>query len=232
MTSHFSFYLGLLSLIGSSFFFSSSLEAVPTYPTGGTQDRRQPPQQSQASVQTGLSDIKHQLNNHESEIRMMEEKLNNQEETIEALRQSFCDNGQLQRDLLKDNQASLNSKIESLDTKTKSLVTDLGVLKTHANDLAAVLEQYKQKIKEMEKVMEVQKNQLNHLEEAMRSLMDLMQVKESLGDKVEGAKSYRVQPGDTLEKIARSQKVTIQALRDKNNLTNDKIIVGQKLMIP
>lgn len=162
----------------------------------------------------------------------MEEKLNNQEETIETLRQGLCDTGQLHRDLLKDNQASLNSKIDSLDTKTKNLVTDLGVLKTHANESAAILEQYKHKIKEMEKVTEVQKNQLNHLEEAIRSLMDLMQVKESLGEKGDGVKSYRVQSGDTLEKIARSQKVTIQALREKNNLTNDKIMVGQKLIIP
>jgi LysM repeat protein len=222
------FDLGLLSLLGSSFFFTSSLVALPTYPAGINQDRRQPPQQSQ----TGLSAIKHQLSNHESEIRMMEEKLNNQEETIETLRQGLCDTGQLHRDLLKDNQASLNSKIDSLDTKTKNLVTDLGVLKTHANESAAILEQYKHKIKEMEKVTEVQKNQLNHLEEAIRSLMDLMQVKESLGEKGDGVKSYRVQSGDTLEKIARSQKVTIQALREKNNLTNDKIMVGQKLMIP
>jgi LysM repeat protein len=222
------FDLGLLSLLGSSFFFTSSLVALPTYPAGINQDRRQPPQQSQ----TGLSAIKHQLSNHESEIRMMEEKLNNQEETIETLRQGLCDTGQLHRDLLKDNQASLNSKIDSLDTKTKNLVTDLGVLKTHANESAAILEQYKHKIKEMEKVTEVQKNQLNHLEEAIRSLMDLMQVKESLGEKGDGVKSYRVQSGDTLEKIARSQKVTIQSLREKNNLTNDKIMVGQKLMIP
>lgn len=221
--------IALLSFLGSSLLTIQTLIGAPTYSSGGNQDRRLPPQQ----YQTGLSDIKHQLSNHESEIRMMEEKLNNQEEMLETLRESIHDNGQLHKDLLKDSQTSFTTKIDLLDSITKSLVTDLNVLKTHANDSAAVLEQHKLKIKEIEKVLEVQKNQLNFLEEAMRSLMDLMQVKESIGvDKTEGSKIYRVQAGDTLEKIARSQKTTIQALRDKNNLTNDKIRVGQKLTIP
>ncbi len=43
---------------------------------------------------------------------------------------------------------------------------------------------------------------------------------------------YTVKSGDTLSKIAAEHKVTIKALRSANNLTTDRITVGQKLKIP
>ncbi len=226
MMYYSTFYLRLFSLLGVSLYLSQSLIAGPPSP----------------EAKAAVAAIKHQLNNHETEIRQIEEKLNNQEETIETLRQSLQNTGKQHKDILKDNSESFNTKIESLDSKTKSLVTDLGVLKNHANDSAALLEQYRNKIKEMETVIDAQKSQLSNLEEAVRSLMDIMQVKESLSDKkvaqndnvekVESGGVYRVQAGDTLEKIARRHNITIDALKEKNNLTRDRIIVGQKLTIP
>jgi len=43
---------------------------------------------------------------------------------------------------------------------------------------------------------------------------------------------YVVKSGDSLSKIAARNGVSTQALRDANGLTGDKIIVGQKLVIP
>ncbi|MFP1681453.1 N-acetylmuramoyl-L-alanine amidase [Alloalcanivorax sp. C16-1] len=43
---------------------------------------------------------------------------------------------------------------------------------------------------------------------------------------------YRIQPGDTLSGIARRHQVTEQALRSANNIQDDRIIVGQTLVIP
>ncbi|MDD4735201.1 MAG: LysM peptidoglycan-binding domain-containing protein, partial [Kiritimatiellae bacterium] len=43
---------------------------------------------------------------------------------------------------------------------------------------------------------------------------------------------YVVQPGDVLSKIAVKYGTTVQALRETNKLSGDKIIVGQKLTIP
>lgn len=222
----------LLSFIGGSLLLAHTAIAAPGYTTspGSVQDRRPMTQQAP----DGLSKLRHELSNHESEIRMMEEKLNNHEETLDNLRQSLLDNGQLHKDLLKDNSSNINSKIDALETKTKGLVADFAVLKTHANESSAILAQYKQRINELDKIAEAQKNQLNHLEAAVRSLMDLLQDSpaEKPLDKSDSTKIYRVQSGDTLEKIARSQKTTIQALRERNNLTQDKIVIGQKLIIP
>jgi LysM repeat protein len=47
-----------------------------------------------------------------------------------------------------------------------------------------------------------------------------------------GQESYTVKSGDTLTKIASQFGTTIKALRSENNLTTDKIKVGQKLKIP
>jgi LysM repeat protein len=47
-----------------------------------------------------------------------------------------------------------------------------------------------------------------------------------------GLQSYTVKSGDTLIKIANQFGVTVKALRTANNLTTDKIRVGQHLKIP
>ncbi len=51
-------------------------------------------------------------------------------------------------------------------------------------------------------------------------------------DTAAGEQVYTVKSGDTLIKIATDHKTTVKALRSANNLTTDKIKVGQKLKIP
>lgn len=48
----------------------------------------------------------------------------------------------------------------------------------------------------------------------------------------EGQQIYVVQPGDSLSKIASRHGTTVSALREANNLSGDKILVGQKLVVP
>lgn len=47
-----------------------------------------------------------------------------------------------------------------------------------------------------------------------------------------GEQMYTVKSGDTLTKIASQFGTTVKAIRSENNLTTDKIKVGQKLRIP
>jgi LysM repeat protein len=44
--------------------------------------------------------------------------------------------------------------------------------------------------------------------------------------------TYNVKSGDTLTKIAKKFKVTIKAIKTRNNLKSDLILVGQSLVIP
>ena len=47
-----------------------------------------------------------------------------------------------------------------------------------------------------------------------------------------GAGEYVVKAGDSLSKIAAAHGVKTKALREANNLTGDKLVIGQKLTIP
>lgn len=49
---------------------------------------------------------------------------------------------------------------------------------------------------------------------------------------VGGEQTYTVKSGDTLTRIASRYGTTVKALRSANNLVTDRILVGQKLIIP
>ncbi|MBL7722913.1 MAG: LysM peptidoglycan-binding domain-containing protein [Chitinophagaceae bacterium] len=53
----------------------------------------------------------------------------------------------------------------------------------------------------------------------------------SLLDTKVGQKTYLVQPGDGLYSVARKNKVSINQLREWNNLTGDDLRIGQKLIV-
>ena len=195
-------------------------------------------------MKTALTDLKHEVSNHESEIRTFEEKLQNQEASFEQLRQQLTDDVQVQRDFVKASNINLEGKTETLeqslnnlDTVVKGLTADLRQMKTQANDSVSVLTQYKQKLSELEKLMETQSQHMQNLEAALHSMMEVLQAKQPPRESAiklseGGLKTYKVQPGDSLERIARAQKVSVQALRDANQLYNDRIMVGQTLKIP
>lgn len=178
-----------------------------------------------------LDDLRHEISNHETEIKTYDEKLHNLETIIDSLRQQSTDVAQGHKEALKDSSATLEMKINSLETTTKGLVADLKQFKNHANETASAISQYKQKLTDLEKVLEIQNQNIESLQTAIRSLTDVLQVNNNLSVSSTG-KIYRVASGDSLEKIARKHSTTIQAIKDLNGLTHDRIIVGQTLKMP
>ena len=196
------------------------------------------------ALKTSMDALRHQVNNHEAEIRMFDEKLASSEAIIESVRDQLNESSRSHKEQLKGNSATLEEKIVSLDATTKGLVADLRQFKTHANDSTTVLMQYKQKINELEKLVEHQNQNIEHLQAAMKALMDVLQVKEtpsvkSIGEVSAGASGagasgnvYRIKSGDSLEKIARANHTTVQAIKELNGLTQDRIVVGKVLKLP
>lgn len=178
-----------------------------------------------------LDDMRHEVSNHETEIKTYDEKLHNLETIIDSLRQQSTDTAEAHKEALKDTSGTLEMKINSLETTTKGLVADLKQFKNHANETASTLVQYKQKLADLEKILEIQNQNLDSLQTALKSLTDVLQVKNNLPIS-SSEKTYRVAPGDSLEKIARKNHTTIQTIKELNGLTNDKIIVGQTLKVP
>lgn len=204
-------------------------------------------------LKTELSDVAHEVRNQEAEIRMFENKLKSQESLFEHFRKQLTDEVQSQKDFARASFVNLEGKAATLDQShriveemVRGITADVRQIKTQANDSIAALGSYKQKISELETVIKAQGEHMQNLENALHSMMEAWQAKEAAfdmaKDMAKGAdlksqsqkmQSYKVQPGDNLEKIARSQKVSVQALRDANpELMGDRIIVGQTLKIP
>lgn len=182
-------------------------------------------------MRDSLDSIKHEVENHETEIRMFEERVNNQESTIASLRQQVLDANQANKDLLKGNASQVEAKCLGLEASNRSLIADLGQLRTHANDTVAVLAQYKLKLQDLEKTVVMQNQNLDNLQAALKSITEVLQAKDGIAS-ASSEKSHRIKAGDSLEKIARANGTSVKAIKELNNLTSDRIIVGQTIQLP
>lgn len=184
--------------------------------------------------------LKHELVNHESEIRSFEEKVRNQDSTIEAFRQQFQDSNKFQKDQLIDSTAELEVKIKSIESLTKTLVSDAKQLKDRINETSQAmtqvtnaLTQYAQRISNLEKASDAQSNNITSLDTALKSIVEAIQVKETpLVSTPQQDSIYYVKSGDSLGEIALRNNTTVQVLKDINHLSSDKIVIGQKLKLP
>ena len=203
----------LLAAFGAAFSFS--LGAAPQY------HPYKNPNNAASSFRGAIDDLHHEVNNHEEELRMFEERLNTQENILDSLRQQLLDDNLKNQETAKGNTASFDKKIVGIESTISGVITDIRKLQTHANDSAKTLLQYKNKIDELEKQME-------HLQAAVNSLLDALQPKTAPS----ASQVYEVQSGDSLEKIARRNKTTINKLKELNGLKNDRIYTGQRLKLP
>lgn len=224
-----------------------ALAGLCLLPAAANAAPRRPSFQDENSVAFGelrdtIDFLRHEVSNQETEVHMLSEKINNQESTIDALRQTVFDTNQANKDFLRSNLANSDAKIQGLELANKGLITDICQLRTHANDSAALLEQYKRKISELEQIVTLQNHNIDNMHAAMRALTDALSKETTQAEHTEqreshdnfssDAKAYRIKPGDTLEKIARLHQTTVKAIKELNNLSNDKIVVGRLIKIP
>lgn len=183
------------------------------------------------AMRESIDTLRHEINNHETELRMFEERVNNQESTISSLRQQVLDVNQANKDLVKGNSSSMESKLSHLESANKGFIADLQLLQKHANESATALGQLKQRLIDLEKASQAQNQNIENLHAALKSLTEVLSVKEG-GSLTMSGKSYTIKAGDSLEKIARAHNTTIKAIKQLNNLTSDKIVVGKTIQIP
>lgn len=234
-------------------FFSSLLSLGWTAPTPQNYSRNNRPsttskdeylQTTLQNVKTELSTVKHLLSNQESEIETLQKKLATQENTLDHLHQMAIDELQAQKEVIRTGQCNgdsrlneANQSLKNLETLLSNSLTDLRKLALQANETVSALSQQQKKIMDLEKSNEVQQEHIQHLEAALHSLMDLIQTRESKTPQnpsnQSGEKTYKVQAGDSLEKIARLYSITLSSLRKANpQLSDDRIRVGQTITIP
>jgi len=145
------------------------------------------------------------VDNHEEEIRSFEERLSNQEAIMESLRNT----------------------VQEAGTEQKTQVSHSLTLQEKQ------LKLLQNKIAELEKKTATQAQQIHLLQDALKVFIDSFQAPEtSISTSSSSVKTYTVKNGDSLGKIARIHKTTTLVLRELNQLSGDKIIVGQKLKVP
>lgn len=161
-----------------------------------------------APLQNIVDDLQQEVKNQQAEIRMHEERLRNQEVIMDSLRDQIL-------------KVNIPQKVPvvstpNVDGTLKGALADIKQLQAHANESSKALAQYKQKISELSQTVE-------SLQAVVITLTEALQAP---------TKSYKVQSGDTLDKIAKKMKVGIEELKSLNNLKNDKIVIGQTLKLP
>lgn len=208
------------------------------------QNKAEDAQSALNQVRMRLSELKISVNNHESEIRTFENKLNNQELAFEHLRENLVDQLQNNQSFVKASRLMAEDQFQAQEKINKhqenilnGIVGDLRQLSAQAQETSQVLTQYKQKITDIENLMNTERLHLQHIEETLQTMMELIQIKNDAkkSSSVVSAqcRTYKVQSGDVLEKIARLHQVPVQLIRDSNpQIVNDRIFVGQTLTIP
>lgn len=106
----------------------------------------------------------------------------------------------------------ISRKVATLDKNQERAAADLKNLVTHANQTTHSLSQYRDRIKELD-----------------RKLERAQPIHKKIGETI--PQNYRVQSGDSLQKIARVYHTSVENLKHLNGLKGDTIFVGQLLQV-
>lgn len=209
------------------------------YPQQITQDS-----QSAAAikeVRNSVESMKHAIRNQETEIRTFEEKLESLDSIIESIRDELSNTSMSHKEQLKGSTGAFESKLTSVETSIKGILADLKQFQAYTAESSAALLLYQKKITDLEKSVTLQNQNMDDMQAAIKSLTEVLQIKHSVPSKLSTNSSlstataegvYTVKDGDSLDKIARAHQTTIKALKELNNLTTDRIVVGKQLKIP
>ena len=172
-----------------------------------------------------IEELKVSLQQAHIEINALEDRIQSQESELLDLRPSSQGS---------DHITALERRFEELKAAQKSSLADLNSLNVHANKTTSSLSGYRDKIQTLEKKIATQDHRLNEvvkLKQTLSSISQAMKTPQNTSNTA-GTTTYRVIAGDTLGKIALRNHTSVQKIKELNNLNSNRIIVGQKLMIP
>ncbi|MFA6916065.1 MAG: LysM peptidoglycan-binding domain-containing protein [Parachlamydiales bacterium] len=184
-----------------------------------------------------IVDLKRMSSNHESELRVLEEKLANQEDIIDSIRKDLKNSQKLLQEGMKEKSGSADQRLTLIEKNLQVISTEVAAYKQHLEKQNNALMALHERIANYESSMALQSNNINHLQIALQTLTEALQGPPISPTVVNNnqdlnSNSYQVQPGDSLGKIAVKFGVSLKALREENKLSSDKIIAGQTLIIP
>lgn len=177
-------------------------------------------------VQTNLDDLKHGMSCYQTELQILEGRIKYYENALASLKQNELEKQQGRLDKVSEQLLQFEKKWAVFEKKHQEGSAELQTLSTHAHETTAALTQFKNRIGEIEGEIFSQNHKFDEVAKLKGSIDQIAK-----GFSTEH-KVYRVRPGDSLEKIARFHKTTVEKIKKLNDLEQDLIVAGQQLKIP
>ncbi len=182
------------------------------------------------ALQTNLDDVHHDLNCFQTELQILDGRIKYYENAITGLKQQDIEKQQSKIEQIAQQISALEKKYSSFERTHENGVQDLQQLTAHANETTAALTQYKSRIAELEQEIQLQNRRFEEIAK-LKGHFEGLSKQLSKSAPID-SKIYKVRPGDTLEKIARLHKISVERIKKANDLNQDLIVVGQELVIP
>jgi LysM repeat protein len=163
-------------------------------------------------MRTEISDLKHALHAAQVEVHLVEERLREQEKSASSSKNAKAG----AQDIFLKQITLLEGRINHIESILENTAADLKKLNATAMQNSHILDSHEQRLNEVANL----KSTLTSISQAIKT------------NSVSTVSSYKVKSGDSLEKIARAHHITTEALKKANQLSSDRIIVGQELKIP
>ena len=180
-------------------------------------------------VQTNLDDLRQDLNSFKTDLQIVDSKIGNQENQLEGVKQKQTTQTLAMIDTLSDRIKELEAKMAEGVKSRQAEISDIEKLSFHAKETNASLVQYKEKLIELESKVIAQNKRFDEVKK-LKETLDAVALSLKLSN--EGFFSYKVKAGDSLEKIAKINNLSVEQLKKINNLDQDLIMIGQELKIP
>lgn len=206
------------------------------------------PHQGAANGALAIDYMRKDIDANRRAIAALEPLLTNLMERIAILEANAANRAEIDDAHLKEIQRLLDKTLERVDLRHNSFASDCqGIdrsLKAVSEDLTAafkIIEKQAEEIVALQdrlqtavQLMQKQDKNIGSLHDALISLAEEAQQPATTSISIQPSQMgyYTVLPGDSLAKIAKKFNITVKALREANQLPNDKIIVGKKLAIP
>ena len=199
--------------------------------TGGTlahvQDQQRQRDYAFQEMRTELGDLRHAMQACRTELQILGERLTEQEHIAKNVARNKPQNDQTQAML-----AACERRLAIAEKSLEKISSEMRSLSKHADRTNLSLASFKEKRVDCQRELSLHKQKIEGISQLKSTLGQISQaMSERSSTSALSQASYRVKPGDTLEKIARRNSISVAELKRLNNITQDKIIVGQELKI-
>lgn len=176
-----------------------------------------------------LDDLKHALKTTQVELNLLDERLKKQDNALTSVKGQTQGRDASSLSLLSAQVSSLEKKVSGLEKTLDKASNDLRTLSASVSQSLTKIQNLELDLSSHDKRLE----EVSKLKGTLTSISKAISQRPSVDMPSSGStKAYRVKAGDSLEKIARINRVSVDSIRKINNLSTDKIVVGQELRLP